>query len=397
MHPLAREVLERLWRAGDGADMRASSRTAAVALTNKQFPAYAELPSHAEKERFHAELAEAQRLGAIAVTWDRRAGPGGQIQRLRLASLPILAEYLGVRPTTTKVVEAEAALNQWRDRWPAAGLVLEAWRAGRSPRGVSIDALPKVVEAFQLLDHCRQQNYVDVSERRVSAQLFRNSKRIEAMTTILDLLTAPAFDHSDARHAEATLAALGLLKHPSALLVAGPVQVKTLLSDGNIERSPVLTPYSGFSPRHVVGAEGAPAYLLSVENLTIFHELANGLAGPLRGVLVYTGGYPSPSQLRGYLALLRSFPAEMPAWHWGDTDLGGFRIAGLLAEQADRPLHLWNMATYDEDGMERPLTSGEVSRIAALCERWGWLKELQEVTRHGARIEQELQKLKLPN
>lgn len=396
MHPLAREVLERLWRAGDGADMRASPRTPAVALTHKQFPGYAALPSHAEKERFHAELADAQRLGAIAITWERRAGPGGQIHRLTLVSLPILAEFLGVRPTTVKVADAEAALAPWRDQWSAATRILEAWRTGRAPRGVAVDAWPRVVEAFRVLDHCREQNYVDVSERRVSAQLFRDSKHIEALTTILDLLTAPAFDQSEARHAEATLAALGLLKHPSVFLVAGPVQVKTSLPGGAVERSAVLTPYSGFSPRHVVGAEGSPAYLLSVENLTIFHELANGLAGPLRGVLVYTGGYPSPSQLRGYVALLRGFSSDLQVWHWGDTDLGGFRIAGLLAEHADRPLRLWNMATYDEGGIGQALGKGEVSRITALCERWGWPAEQEAVARRAFRIEQELQALKLP-
>lgn len=396
MHPLAREILERLWRASDGADMRASPRTSAVALTHKQFPGYAALPSHAEKERFHAELAEAQRLGAIVITWERRAGPGGQIQRVTLASLPILAKFLGVRPSTAKVADAETALAPWRGQWPAASRILGAWRDGRAPRGVSVDLWPKVAEAFRVLDHCREQHYVDVSERRVSAQLFRDSKRIEALTTILDLVTAPAFDQSEARHAEATLAALGLLKHPSALLVAGPVQVKTSLPGGAFEQSAVLTPYSGFSPRHVVGADGSPAYLLSVENLTIFHELANGLAGPLRGALVYTGGYPSPSQLRGYLALLRSFPIEMPAWHWGDTDLGGFRIAGLLAEHVDRPLQLWNMATYDEGAVGPALGKGEVGRISALCERWGWPTEQLAVERHAARIEQELQALKLP-
>jgi Uncharacterized protein conserved in bacteria C-term(DUF2220). len=396
MHPLAREVLERLWRAGDGADMRASQRTPTVSLTHKQFPGYASLPSHADKERFHAELAEAQRLGAISIAWERRAGPGGQIQRLTLVSLPALAEFLGVRPTTAKVADAEAALAPWRNTWLAADQIINSWRAGRSPRGVAVDAWPKVVEAFRVMDHCREQNYADVSERRVSAQLFRDSKHIEALTTILDLLTAPAFDQSEARHAEATLAALGLLKHPSAFLVAGPVQIKTSLLGGGVERSSVLTPYSGYSPRHVVGAEGAPAYLLSVENLTIFHELANGLAGPLRGVLVYTGGYPSPSQLRGYVALLRSFPDDMPVWHWGDTDLGGFRIAGLLAEQVGRSLRLWNMATYDEGGVGPALGKGEVGRIAALCERWGWPEEQLAVARHAARIEQELQALKIP-
>jgi hypothetical protein len=396
MHPLAREVLDRLWRSADGADLRASARTPAVSLGAKQCPGYAALASHAEKERFHAELTEAQRLGAIAITWDRRAGPGGQVQGLRLVSLPALSQLLGLRPTTAKLTDAQAALAPFAQRWPATERLLQAWQAGRSPRGVGVDWLPKVVDAFRLMDHCREQSYADVSERRVSALLFHDSKHIEALTTILDLLTAAAFDQSEARHPEATLASLGLLKHPSALLVAGPVQVKTVQADGATTTSPVLTPYSGYSPRHVLGGDGAPAYVLSVENLTIFHELANGQAGLVRGVLVYTGGYPSPSQLRAYVALVKSFPAATPLWHWGDTDLGGFRIAGLLAEHADRPLRLWNMATAEGAGAGRSLSKHDIDRIVALCARWGWAKEGERVAQQAMRIEQELQALTLP-
>jgi len=395
MHPLAREVLERLWRSADGADLRASARTPGLSLSAKQCPGYAALASHAEKERFHAELSEAQRHGAIVIVWDRRAGPSGQIQRLRLVSLPLLAQFMGVRPTTSKLADAQAALAPFQERWPAVERLLEAWRAGRSPRGVGVDWLPKVADAFRLMEHCREQSYADVSERRVSAMLFHDSKHVEALTTILDLLTASAFDQSEARHPEATLAALGLLKHPSALLVAGPVQVNTL-QDGATNVSPVLTPYSGYSPRHVVGAEGTPAYVLSVENLTIFHELANGQAGPVRGVVVYTGGYPSPSQLRAYVALVKSFPAATPLWHWGDTDLGGFRIAGLLAEHTGRSLRLWNMATDEGTATGRSLSKYDVERIVALCERWGWTGEGERVALQAMRIEQELQALTLP-
>jgi hypothetical protein len=397
MHPLAREVLERLWRVGDGADLRASSRTPSVALTPKQFPGYAALPSHADKERFHAELMQAQRIGAIAIVWDRRAGPGGQIQRVTLVSLPALASLLELEPTTRKLAQAKAALSPWRTTWPAVQALLDAWHAGRSPRGVSVDALPKIVDAARLLDHCREQQYRDVSERRVSAQLFHDSKRIEALTVVLDLLTAPGDADGDVRHAEVVLAGLGLLKHPSPLLVAGPVQIQTSSPDGGVDTSPVLSPYSGYSPRQVVGAVGTPVYLLSVENLTVFHELANGLAGPPQGVVLYTGGYPSPSQLRAYVAIVRSLPPEMPLWHWGDTDLGGFRIAGLLAGAIDgQRLRLWNMATYGNDTAGVALSTYDLARIDALCARWGWHHAQASVAHHGWRIEQELQSLCLP-
>lgn len=396
MHPLAREVLEQLWRSADGAALRASPRTPRVMLSAKHCPSYTALPTRADKESFHAELLQAQRLGAIEVTWDERAGTGGQIERVSLASLAALAQLLERRTTQDKLEAARLALAPWLQTRPVCAQLLAAWEQGRSPRGVSIDALAQVTDALTLLDHCQKQQFIDVSERRVSAQLFGDSKRIEALITVLDLLTSDRFDQSEARHPEATLAALGLLKHPLPLLVAGPVTILTQGAQGLVE-SAKPAPYLGFPPRQVRGAQGSPAYALSVENLTIFHELANGQAGELRGVIVYTGGFPSPSQLRAYQALVSSFSLDTVLWHWGDTDLGGFRIAALLAEHADRPLKLWNMARYDDHGVERALTPHDVTRISRLCDRWEWPDEKARVVQDPRRIEQELQRLILPD
>jgi hypothetical protein len=58
--------------------------------------------------------------------------------------------------------------------------------------------------------------------------------------------------------------------------------------------------------------------LLTVENLTTFHELVGQRLHMPAAVLPYTGGMPSPSWKRVYRLLLTSLPVEARVFHWGD-------------------------------------------------------------------------------
>ena len=154
----------------------------------------------------------------------------------------------------------------------------------------------------------------------------RDSKRIEKLVPIIDLLTATEGD-SIARHPEAVLAFIGLKKYPIPFLVAGVGALILKDQSGGTTTAPVPYPYVGYEPRVIRGYVGSPSYVLSVENLTTFHELANNRAGKVAGLIVYTGGFPSPSGIKAYQFVTSEVPPSTPIYHWGDTDLSGFRIA----------------------------------------------------------------------
>src|SRR3546814_10073735 len=69
------------------------------------------------------------------------------------------------------------------------------------------------------------------------------------------------------------------MRYPQTMLVAGTV-------DLNLKSGPIHcpSPYGGVAPDSVVGCSGTVAYVLSVENLTVFHELALGHAGANAGL-----------------------------------------------------------------------------------------------------------------
>lgn len=399
MLPIARRALEALWGRADRAATRDCSGACRVHFSVSGFSDYLEIRTLEEKEAFHAEMNVAARVGALHIEWDHRAGAQGAIKYLELLSFPSLTELLGKRATTQKLVDACERLAPWMERRANLQKLIASWEALKSPRGVGVDFVHEVVDACRLLEQCERQQFSDVSQRRVSTRLFGDSKRIERLGTVLDLLTAPGFDKDEARQREAVLASLGLLQYPQPVLVAGNITILAGRSAHEFSSSIPAFPYSGYAPQFLHGAQGQPSYLLSVENLTTFNEIAAELAGPLAGVVIYTGGYASPSMLRAYLCLVDALPSSTPIYHWGDTDLHGFRIARQLAEalqKKGRTLRLWMMGKYVDGCEQAPLSQRDQSLILEICRKWGWGEAGTIVARVGQSLEQELQPLLLP-
>jgi hypothetical protein len=187
-------------------------------------------------------------------------------------------------------------------------------------------------------------------------------------------------------------ATLGLLKHPQPLLCAGSATLQ--LADGSMFRLP--NPYAGVAPAALVGVQFDPVtrYLLSVENLTTFNELAEARAGKVDGVILYTAGMPSPNFLRAYQTMLSALPATAALLHWGDIDLGGFRIAAALSKAAKavhRSLQLFRMNPAQIDAIEerRPLGKDELRDMLRIAEQNGWAAEASGIQSTSMAYEQE--------
>ena len=157
----------------------------------------------------------------------------------------------------------------------------------------------------------------------------------------------------------------------------------------------MVRPYVGVAPQSVRGLIAKPAWVLTIENLTTFQLAAEALKGRDDGVVVFTGGMPSPAWVAGFRRLTGDLPASTVFYHWGDIDVGGFRIAARLNEVAlpvDCSLQPWLMdLTMRGQGEEVSETTGNAMRTSAV--RVGWLA-LQALPNRT--LEQERIALKLP-
>lgn len=395
MNEVARAALGKLLRKAEaawGRDARETRLT--LVFSEASFPEYVQLPSYAQRQQCNADLLLAEQANAIRIEWDLRAGDQRQVGRIELLDRDGLATYLGVAALWDQVGDARTGLAAHVEAFPAIDQVLAAWTAGRQVRGTRPTDWATWKDAAEVILACRAAQGADVPIRRLSARLFADSKRIESIWQAMDVL-CQADARALAREDEEVYGELGLVKFPPTLLLAGDAVVELGTEVVHLAR-----PYLGLPPRAVRGFSGVDSagVLLTVENLTTFHELAR-LARPGDGrLLVYIGGMPSPSWLRVFGLLLDAVPVSADVRHWGDVDPGGFRIANHLASTVE--LHRRQLRLFGMDGSlhggentqaagRRALTKQEIAGIDNICRQRGWTAEAAWVAASGLALEQE--------
>ena len=385
MTPCAREALELLFRLGERAFRSASSRRVTVRFDGDRFTAYHDIGSWHEKQDVHAELKAAEVKGAISIEWARVGGDDPPISRIVLQDISRLAQVLDLPLYHDAVESAAEQLLKWNRKYPRVDEVLAAWRVGRRVRRREPSQVDELLDAIRTLEQLSGVDD-DMVLRRASARWFGDSKRIERITPMLDVLTAESLNAPPRPSAE-VWASIGLRKEPQSALFSGVASV--VLASGTT--IPMVSPYLGLSPKTIDRITGELEFLLTIENLASFHEVAE--QQPIRGVALYTGGMPSPAWRAMYSRLLSTLPKDTLITHWGDVDEGGFRIAYRLAADAKavgRQLAVRQMSPSSIDvRVRRAASKAKAQRMSQLAARAGWEKLAAELLEEPCTTEQE--------
>jgi hypothetical protein len=380
----ARAALEKLLRRGERARSRGASERASLALTPATYPEYGALATLADVEAFHAEIALAERAGAVTA---ERTRTGGALQRLWLADLDRLGRHLDIDLLSDRAQAAADALAPWTADYPVVARLTAAWTEGRKVRGTGPEAARDVLDAIAVVE-ARSDDAQERILRRESIRLLGDSKRLERLTPWLDLLTCDELAASGLDE-EDIWASLGLRREPQPMLVAGCGMVR--LHDATL---PLCRPYLGLPVDAVQTIETSARYLLTIENLASFHDAARALPDA-DGLLVYTAGMPSPAWRALYARVLAALPAHAAVWHWGDIDEGGFRIAATLAATANetgRRLRPWLMSpsALPADIVQAAAPSpAQLAQMLRWARKAGWDEVAVELERAPLRLEQE--------
>ena len=394
---LAIEALKKLLARAERALNKGTARTITLPFTQASFEPYFALPTHAAKQELHASLREAQRAGAIQIEWDLLAGEDGQIKRILLKDLGTLARHLGIQTHDSVLADAQLRLTPW-NALPRVQEIMARWKGWRTVRGQAASEVSSLVDALRVLDFCRARTGDDIAVRTASAALFKNSKRLEELEQWLDILTAEDL-RALRRSAEEVFASLGLVKHPPAVYLTARANVE--LRDG--VRLHLPSPFIALAPQSIVRVMPAQTVhaVLTVENLTVFHELAAGRAGAPEGHLImFTAGMPAPSFMAFYERLLQEL-GDRDLYHWGDIDPGGFRVAACLARittRMGRRLSLWQMdsSSFEPGLAYRELSRTDIREMRRICASYGWVQEAAALELSNLGFEQEALPAVLP-
>ena len=382
----ARPLLEQLLAYAEKAE--AGTRASAARLTAKHLKSYQKSPSLTAREEFEGLMMAAEHAGAVRLV--RKHGlREGEIEAISLESLDRLAEFLGRRTRAAELEEARAILAPWLADFPALVDVLEHWRSLRPARGTSPGRARDWADAVHVVRSMRLNaatEAVSLPVREVSARLFCDSKRIEAITPLIDALLTE--DITAGRRPPADVwAEIGLRREEQPVRLAGRVEIErdrvTALLD---------VPYGAFPPATVRGVRGEVREILTIENLTTFHtEAAARCDEPV--LILYTAGMPAPAWRAMYMRLITSAPSGARLLHWGDVDEGGFRIAAQIAavaRAAGRRLDPYRMEPeLVSEPARRPASAATCERMRLYARRAGWPELGERVASAGFTVEQE--------
>ncbi len=327
----------------DRAEQPGRKRSVAV-LIRRDCPWYdSEQTPSGLRPQFHEALRELEQRGWLQLSW-RKFNEGNLLEKVELVvsaseGMTSLYSELGRVPRETQEARLRALLkeqepgSEWHTVFLArARAQLEAHHL---PVPLSLSDLQEsrdLLLALGAIARLREPALL----RKLSVQLYHDSKQLgalkNAIVAVLSTCSAQAALYGDDEWA--LLRAHHIERAPEYVPLAGPITIQVeereppsggmhLELDAQFP-SIALSEYCLRLARVIACPASA---VVMVENLTSFTDLL--LVRPSSLLALYTGGFASPSLLF-FLEKLQKFRSDLPFFHWGDLDVGGFRILAHL-------------------------------------------------------------------
>ncbi|WP_199221167.1 Wadjet anti-phage system protein JetD domain-containing protein [Limnohabitans sp. JirII-29] len=290
---------------------------------------YSDLRSWQQKQECDEMFQAARDAGAVTLQRDKLNPKDGLIERIDLMDVQALARFLGRSTYVDQLAQTIGQLEPLKAEFPVILELIGRWTGMAKVRGLGPQDSGAWIDAAKTIRACaaRSQDAIAAPVREFSARLFRDSKRIEALTPQLDILLSGSVEESP-RAAAQVWQELGLFREEHPVLLAGHVHIARDRSTGLIDM-----PYMGLPAATIQGVASTVIEVITIENKTTFHSEAKRRQDD-KVLLIYTAGMPSPAWRAMYGRLLGRLPPTTPINHWGDVDEGGFRIASTIAAVA---------------------------------------------------------------
>ena len=383
---IARELLVRLLEAGN--KHAAGARARIPVLTTTHLKPYSDLRSWQQKQECDETFLAARDAGSVTLQRDKLNPKDGLFERIELVDVRALARFLGRSTYADQLAQTIVQLELLKAEFPVILEMVARWSGMAKVRGLGPQDAGAWIDAAKTIRACasRSQDSVAAPVREFSARLFKDSKRIEALTPQIDVLLSGSIDESP-RAAGQVWQELGLFREEFPVLLAGHVHIARERTSGLID-----TPYLGLPASTIQGVVSKVDEVITIENKTTFHSEAKRRQDEAV-LLIYTAGMPSPAWRAMYMRLLKSLSSGTPIYHWGDVDEGGFRIASTIAavcEAAGYKLQPYAMSPDDVPAEMRVKASTRtLERIHHFACAAGWPKLGQSMLEAGFVAEQE--------
>lgn len=273
-------------------------------------------------------------------------------------------------------------------------LLGDSWGLGKQFYGCSHDASNRLIDGLKVVSflYQNQNDARSIDYRTLSVRLFDDSKRIESLISLVARLLKPDTPDLDDDKPESILDYWGLSRFPPLFRIKGDLKVTTPV--GNLDASQAW-PFLALPPDGVVRTElhQQPVYILFIENKTTFERYCREVSD--RGLVLYTNGFPSRQWQKIFKQIDDQVSAETPVFHWGDVDVGGYKIFAFMSGLLQHPIEAYKMDCFIEDSSDRGIKVDDLLAIINNSTRAGaWGESIVSGLQHFLggtikRIEQE--------
>jgi hypothetical protein len=376
-------LLDRYERRRNYGSAEKSRRRTLLKVDSKNFPDYFHVSNSSFRLMFNAEMEALERLGFITLEWVR-FDRGHTLERMALVENKLPAIYQALKRHTKKETYQKAAEHLRKLQYSAPPLLhpyydellcrLAAYEPLPPPlRPEKHEELTDLLWGFNALFVPREE---EIAKRALSVQLYGDSKRWQQLEKGILQLLRDFYRLTEGEESEADDATLleerGIVNNPGHIYLAGPLILAT--PGGKIDLS-LFEPDLGLPTKMVKSLEivdcSAKA-VVTVENLTSFYQYV--LEGPPGQLTIYLGGF-ARTACRVFLQKLylfcRKHKKTPPFYHWGDLDLGGFKIWHDLREKTGIPIQpfLMDEKIYLEHlHLGQPISEQYTQKLATLLE-----------------------------
>ncbi len=350
---LADKLLVKMIRACNKADGVVAS---SIGVTPSRFSWYYEasttdrLSAHEDLEKF------ALRCSAFSVVYKRQGFDAVPIlHKITVTDGAVFLAAAGVTPKAETLAssasEANALLNA-APTWLQEALqdLPEKWRTGASCHGFLPKHLDKLELAIKVVNWVYASGADACDFRTASVHALGDSKLLEKnVNWVARVLKLKTPEQLACLSDSEVLQSFGLSKFGAELKLRGSCLIE--YPEGDMNTS-FASPYVSLPTDDIVSIRcvNIPRYILLIENLTTFRRYCDQIKDG--SLVLYTGGFPSSAWVRLMAPMLKTMPESTQLFHWGDIDIGGYRILTYLTHALEvdvTPYQMINVGTSNSN------------------------------------------------
>lgn len=374
-----------------------SGRRVMLRFEERVLPKYFDRMTARHRLEYNAACLWLAEQGIIEIEWERFQ-EGSVITRviLNLAAAERAYELLGRTPLQDKerrlqqLVSSYAFTESWMEQFKK--YIIERLEQGQSVASYfdldDTERTRAILKCLQQLTAIKQ----ETPKRVFSSRVLGDSKLFARLEGTICRIISDFGPYDNSLSRDELLSEFGLVSNPQYVYISGGITLA--IGDQVIDLSG-LAPgialpaalLNTIAVRSVTGER-----LVTIENLTTFYQYCLAVKG--RDVVVYLGGYHN--RVRRQLLLEIALSHNLPFYHWGDIDAGGYDILRHLRRETGLQVQPWRMDSKtlsDNRDLAHPLSRRDITRLKQLTQNefMADVKEdIDKILELGLKLEQEV-------